>query len=146
MVAGQCCRARGRERPSFLARDVSSLCHLLRVHARVRNKGTRALHERQKCVRWRRRQATRTMRHATPGVKPPSRSDATATRYAPYTRCYKRARENRFRSGYARSWRNYRAGNLARESSRHAVKPCLLHLVVNASTVYFIYSVVKKVG
>lgn len=100
-------------------------------HARVRNKGTRALHERQKCVRWRRRQATRTMRHATPGVKPPPRSDATATRYAPYTRCYERARETRFRSGYARSRRNYRAGNPARESSRHAVKPCLLHLVVD---------------
>lgn len=126
MVAGQCCRARGRERPSLLAGDVSSLCHLSRVHAGVRNKGTsRALHERQKCVRWRRRLATRTMHRATPGVKPPPRSDATATRYAPYTRCYERAREHCFRSGYARSWRSYRAGNLARESSRHALKPCL---------------------
>lgn len=76
------------------AEDVSSLCHLSRAHAGVRNKSTsRVLHERQEFIRWRRRQETRTsdprtMRHAIPGVTPPPRSDATATRYAPYTRCY----------------------------------------------------------
>jgi hypothetical protein len=35
----------------------------------------------------------RTMCYATPGVTPPPRSDATATRYAPRTRCWERARE-----------------------------------------------------
>lgn len=47
---------------------------------------------RRVCAR-RRRQATRTMRDPTPRVTPPPRSDATATRYAPRTRCWKRVRE-----------------------------------------------------
>lgn len=55
-----------------------------------------------------RRQATRTMRDATPGVTPPPRSDATATRYAPCTQVLREGPETRFRSRSRRSV--YRAG------------------------------------
>lgn len=40
-----------------------------------------------------RRQATRTMSDATPGITPPPRSDATAIRYALCIRCWERVRE-----------------------------------------------------
>lgn len=96
MVAGQCCRTRGRERSSLRRRRLFSLPSLTRARGGA-EQGHVACPPRTTRVRSLAAATSdpdpRTMRHATPGVTPPPRSGATATRYAPYTRYYMRGSE-----------------------------------------------------
>lgn len=90
VVAGQCCRARDRGRPPPRGVPLSVISRGCSVHVACPPRVSRARRARspaRTARRRRRRQATRTMLDVTPGVTPPPRSDATATRYALYTRC-----------------------------------------------------------
>lgn len=139
MVAGQCCRVRGRERPSLRHRRLFSLPSLTRTRE-SRECGTRASRGRACSTSDKSSSAGggggggRRPEPPDDASRDPGSNTAAAKRRhcdqvcATYSVLYDRVEESLFRLG---SWKNYRAGNLTRESSRHIVKPCLLHLVAN---------------